>query len=132
MAIRERQSVAAMVIAERFGPFAESHPEMWTQRTFLLIVGKVYEHLVLCKKISPKEFIDLTRTLVENCKVDAKRQEGASTQKSERGGHSASQSPGLGGVVDGLEQLVRQIYGTNLQSGETIAPPSAPGMTTTD
>ena len=79
LAMRERQSAAALVIAEHFGPFIESHPELWAYRTFLLIVGKVYEHLVLCDEISPKEFVDLTKTLVESCKIDAKDQ-GAAAQ----------------------------------------------------
>jgi hypothetical protein len=120
MAMREGQSVASMVIAERFGPFAESQPELWTKRTFLLIVGKVYEHLVLRKKISPKEFLDLTRTLAENCKVDAKLQETSSTPKSGRSGYGPGQDLGEKNAVDKLEQIVRQLYGTNLQSGEAL------------
>ncbi len=120
LAMRERQSVAASVITERLGPFVESHPELWAHRTFLLIVGKVYEHLVLCKGISPKEFVDLTKTLAESCKIDA---------KNESGDKKSVQNLGLGGVVDGLEEMVRQIYGTNLQGTGTNSPPSEPAIT---
>ncbi len=129
LAIRERQSVAATVIAERFGPFAESHPERWAHRVFLLIVGKVYEHLVLRKKISPKEFIELTKTLVESCKMDGKQNEASPKQKHDRREDEAANGPALSGVVEGLEQIVRQLYGTNLQSGETVVSPAPPPVT---
>jgi|CXWL01.1.fsa_nt_gi hypothetical protein len=120
LAMRERQSAMSRVLTRQLGPITKTHPELWAHRTFLLIVGKVYEHLVLCEAISPKELLDLTKTLVESCKIDAKGQETTAH-------HSEP-----GGVVDGLERMVRQVYGTNLQSGETTVPPSEKAITKTD
>ena len=77
----------------------------------------------------PKDLIDLTKTLAENCKVDAKRHEGPATKKNEPFHDRGAQSQALGGVVDGLEEIVRQLYGTNLQSGETVVSPAPPPVT---
>lgn len=115
LAMRERQSWAASMINFHFGAFKDSKPELWTHRTFMLIVAKVYEHLVLCEAISPKEFLELARTLGESNKSTP-------TGKDLHGAkESGSADSNLGGVVAGLEEMVRQIYGTNLQMEEPKA-----------
>ncbi len=114
LSMRERQSAAAAIIAKKFGWFAESQPKLWSQRTFLLIVAKAYEYLVLCEKISPRELVELTRTLVEYNKVDAGKN------------RNPPHKPNGGSVVDELEEIVRRIYGANLQCGDSGGPTNRP------
>ena len=122
-AVRRRQSTVASAIAQHLRPITEIHPELWMHHTFLLIVRKVYEYVVLCEDISPKDFLDLTRTLVEGCKVDAKYQQSVTPER-EPGEGRMMQESGVGCVENGLEQLVRQIYGANLHDEQPGAPPT--------
>ena len=120
VAMRERQSWAASMINHHFGAFKDSSPELWTNRTFLLIVAKVYEHLVLCKKISPKDFLELTKTLGESCKSTPRRTHGTGAK-----GRNSTPESNFGGVVAGLQEMVRQIYGANLQTAEAESSPNS-------
>ncbi len=120
-AVREKQSWAASMINRHFGPFKKSHPELWVQRTFMLIVLKLYERLVLGDAISCKEFAELTKTLVDGSKNELT--EGAGKQA------ASDRNSNLDGVVTGLENMVRQIYGTNLQTAEPGALPSSMPIT---
>jgi len=120
-AMHERQSWAASVINAHFGQYKDSHPDLWVHRTFMLIVTRVYERLVLCEDISAKEFVDLTKTLVEGYKnkLDEREEEKDESDASSK----------LGGVVAGLEEMVRQIYGTNLQTADPGPLPSSSAIT---
>jgi hypothetical protein len=121
LALHERQSWAASMINLHFGEFKDSKPELWTHRTFMLIVAKLYEHLVLCEKISAKEFVALTKTLAQSGKSRPVGRGGEETE--------STTDSNLGGVVAGLEDMVRQIYGTNLQSADPSALPSSTPIT---
>jgi hypothetical protein len=105
--VRSDQYFAAKVIDELFGPFTKDHPELWAKRTYLMIVAKVYEHLVLHEEIAPKEMVELTKAFTESCKVDL----GESQDDLSKGGN----------VLDSLRGIVRQVYGANLHQDEARA-----------
>lgn len=102
--VRNDQFFAARVIHELFGPFTKDHPELWAKRTYLMIVAKVYEYLVLHQDVTPKEIVELTKAFAESCKVDV--------------GEGQDDPAKAGNVVDCLRGIVRQVYGVNLHHDE--------------
>jgi hypothetical protein len=112
---RENQCTFARRLAEVFGPFLQIHPELWTHRTFLLIVAKIYNHLVGIEKIVPKEMMELTKALVEQCKVLAKVSRPQGDDESPVNG---ARSPDGNQLAETLDKLVREIYGANVQASD--------------
>ena len=111
--VRETQSFAASVISMIFGPFAESQPRLWTSRTFLLLVVKVYERLVIDnEQFTPKDFQEIARTLVEITKADVLQ--GRRGTLGAVGNKLDAESAEA--LADNLKQIVRGIYGTNLHA----------------
>lgn len=99
--VRRRQKYIARILAKTFGPFAKSPPELWQQRTYLMMVGMTYERLATTSKEVPTaELMRLAKLL-----------SGIDRGEQKRGGNhrAPNNAPSLS-----LPDAVREIYGTNL------------------
>lgn len=105
--VRKDQLFAIGVIEKIFGGLAEADPGLWVERTFLTMVVKVYEYLVMHQDITPREMIDLAKAFTENCKLD---------RASRGGGLTTLQGRKL---LDGLEEAIQRLYGVNLPCDQT-------------
>lgn len=108
----EANSWHGPIVAGHFGKPSETPPEFWGHRTVLLIILKVYEHVLRIKEIHPKEMGDLLKSLATNLKCDVNQ------LRSKLRDPTQSQP-----VTDGetqqftrqLEQVVDEVYGVKLQ-----------------
>jgi hypothetical protein len=113
---RLRQRSVAAILEATFGPHADSNPDLWERRAYLMLVGMVYERLS-CREadLETDELVRLAKVLAENRRVDVRaRQTGATEECSEAAAHN-------GRLPDRFGDVVRQVYGTNFQmpSSET-------------
>jgi len=108
---RRRQVSVAEILEKTFGLFAESKPELWERRAYLMLVGQVYERLATNEdELSTDELIKLGKALAENRRVEARRRDGA-----DDGTEDDNRSAKPGEMPESLAESVRQIYGTTLQ-----------------
>ncbi len=108
---RRRQVSVAEILEKTFGLFAESKPELWERRAYLMLVGQVYERLATNEdELSTDELIKLGKALAENRRVEARRRDGT-----DDGTEDDNRSVKPGEMPESLAESVRQIYGTTLQ-----------------
>ena len=106
-----RQASVAAILDQTLGHFAKSGPCLWERRAYLMLVGLVYERLATNKKeISTDDLVLLAKVLAENRRAEARAQDN----------HRLSETPeslqsSTGKLPDHLADVVRQVYGTNLQ-----------------
>ncbi len=107
---RRRQVSVAEILDNTFGRFAESKPELWEHRAYLMLVGQVYERLATSEdELSTDELIKLGKALAENRRVDARVRDDADGKTED---DNCSVKPGE--MPESLAKSVRQIYGTDL------------------
>lgn len=119
--VHETQFFAGALISRIFGPFADSQPELWTRRTFLLLVAKVYERLVIDKQqLTSKDFHEIAKTLVEITRADVNpRKRNAPRNAGTRIDEGSTEA-----LAEELARIVREIYGVNADttgSGKNLA-----------
>ncbi len=102
-------SVAA-ILEETFGAPAKCSPELWEQRTYLMLVGLVYERLATNEsEIPTDELVALAKILAENRRAAA-RSPGSKTPSATDTQDVASN----GQLPPRLRSAVRQLYGADL------------------
>ena len=106
-----RQASVAAILDQTLGHFAKSDPGLWERRAYLMLMGLVYERLATNEEeISTDDLVTLAKVLAENRRAEARAQ----------GNHRLSETPeslrsSTGKLPDHLADVVRQVYGTNLQ-----------------
>ena len=108
---RRRQASVAALLDQTFGQWAECNPDLWERRAYLMLVGLVYERLATNEKELPtEELVTLAKILAENRRADSRVRDNHRAQKTD-----GASSPGTGELPDRFGDIVRQVYGTNLQ-----------------
>jgi hypothetical protein len=106
-AFRRRQASVAAILDGTFGRLAESHPDLWERRAYLMLMGTVYERLAAGPEDIPTdELIALAKALAENRRVEARSRD-AKTDP------DAAGVRGGGDLPERFGGIVRQLYGTN-------------------
>lgn len=109
---RRRQASVAAILDETFGQLARCSPDLWERRAYLMLVGLVYERLATNEvEISTDELIALAKALAENRRAEARVSQAQRAETAEE-----TSDPGTGELPDRFTDVVRQIYGTNLQT----------------
>jgi hypothetical protein len=117
---RHRQASVAALLDQTFGRFADSSPDMWERRAYLMLVGLVYERLATNEDELPTdEIVTLAKVLAENRR--AEKRVGDAKPPARR---DASTSPD-GALPTAFTRLVQQVYGTDLTPSD--APPQPHG-----
>jgi len=108
---RRRQASVSAILDQTFGRFAESDPALWDRRTYLMLVGVVYERLATDEAELPTdELIALAKLLAESRRADS--------QSRAREAANAATAPSVsanGPLPDSFGDVVRQIYGTDVE-----------------
>ncbi len=108
---RRRQASVAAILDQTLGHFAKSNPELWDRRAYLMLVGLVYERLATNEdEISTDDLVTLSKVLAENRRAQARAKDNHHPSE----GGQPLESP-TGDIPDNLADIVRQVYGTNLQ-----------------
>ena len=63
---RLRQATVAEILDQTLGKFAQSRPDLWERRAYLLLVGLVYEQLSNIEEISLDELTAFAKILAES------------------------------------------------------------------
>ncbi len=120
VAFRQRQASVAAILDETFGRLAESDPELWERRAYLMLMGTVYERLAGgSADIPTDELIALAKALAENRRVEAR-------SRDEKNESASPTTPTNGVLPDRFGDIVRQIYGTNYSTPGSKAVESRP------
>ena len=108
----QRQASVAVILDQTFGQLAKCDPDLWERRTYLMLVGLVYERLATSENELPtEELVTLAKVLAENRRAQARARDGKPT-----GDASEPSKPPTGALPDRFGEIVRQVYGANLQS----------------
>lgn len=108
---RRRQASVGAILERTFGRFAESNPELWERRAYLLLVGMTYARLATGEDdVSTDELVKLAKALAENRKVEARSREREELRR-ERGSDDPARP-----LPEHFGALVRRVYGTNFHS----------------
>ncbi|MFQ5592372.1 MAG: hypothetical protein ACE5HE_14525 [Phycisphaerae bacterium] len=116
---RTRQMSIASILDATFGPLAQSNPELWDRRAYLMLVGLVYDRLASAEEELPSaEIIALAKVLSEARRAEARARD------HQRAGESkdAATTP-LGPLPQSFADVVRQVYGTNFHDPEECRAP---------
>ncbi len=108
---RHRQASISAILDAMFGDLANQEPKNWDQRTYLLIVGMIYERLATDEaEIETSELVALAKILSECRRADT----GAVKQEQKEDAEPSPDSTGnsLPGKFDGV---VHDIYGAGYQ-----------------
>ena len=113
---RLRQASVSAILDATFGAWAESNPELWERRAYLLLVGLVYERLATNEdEVSTDELIKLGKALAENRRADARTRK----SRADDDGHSdatddKSDPDSNGKLPTRFADLIRQVYGAKV------------------
>lgn len=120
--LRQGQAMASTFVAKSLALLTKSHPELWINDDFLLILGMAYEHLALGRAAAPGEYFRLTKALVDSGRLDSpdRKAEKQERKPSEEESLRKSNKEELGAEV---KRLMRQVYGVDLQFNNEDAPP---------
>lgn len=111
IAHRRRQASVSAILSETFGRFAESSPDLWDRRAYLMLVGLVYERLATNEdELSTKELVTLSKVLAESRRAEAQSHKRALGDEDSRDNTSPSDE-----LPEHFAETVRQVYGTNFQ-----------------
>jgi hypothetical protein len=114
---RERQSSTASVLVDVLGPLTDAAPQLWSQRTFLLLVMKIYERLMMDEgQLTSKEMQEIARSLEGLARAASRRSPGRSPH--------AEPELSAESIVGRMGAAVRDVYGTQFH-GAGVEP--APG-----
>lgn len=112
---RQRQASVAAILDQTFGRLAQCSPDLWERRAYLMLVGLVYDRLATNEEeISTDELIALAKVLAENRRAEARMSEAHRAQTADETSESRP-----GELPDRFGDVVRQVYGTNLQIPDT-------------
>ena len=112
---RRRQASVAAILDQTFGRFADSGPELWERRAYLMLVGLVYERLAVNEdEISTDELVTLAKVLAENRRAEARSRLDLPSD-----GPVEPTTPPIGELPDRFADVVRQVYGTKLDAAES-------------
>ena len=106
---RQRQASIAAILEATFGRFAESAPDLWDRRAYLLMVGLVYERLAAeQQEVTTDELVALSRML-------QRKPAAASSKDADRNGAAAASAGARSSDrFSGFAEAVRAVYGTSL------------------
>jgi hypothetical protein len=111
LAHRRRQASVAAILDRTFGQLAKCSPNLWERRAYLMLIGLVYERLATNEEeISTDELVSLAKVLAENRRAEARLREHPQPTDS-----AEPASPPTGELPERFTDVVRQVYGTNLQ-----------------
>lgn len=107
---RQRQALVGELIDAAFGRFAESNPELWERRAYLMLIGIVYERLIaLGEEVSTDELAKLAKTL----RPSSVAQRSAAGTRVAQGNGRAESGDGRSSLPQHFSEIVRQVYGTS-------------------
>ena len=107
---RRRQESVAKILNRTFGQFAQSHPDLWGRRAFLMLVGVMYQWLEANEKeVSTEELVALSKMLAEQRRAEAQSARDSNEEE-------ALAVKGEGELPENFGEAVKQIYGTNFQA----------------
>lgn len=110
---RKRQVSVGSILDAVFGPLGKCAPELWERRTYLMLVGLVYERLATSEvELPTKELVSLAKVLAENRRVETRVREADEKTETE---DAPTADPGA--LPPRFGEIVRQLYGTNFQQG---------------
>ena len=114
---RRRQASVAVILSETFGRFAETNPDLWDRRAYLMLVGLVYERLATNEdELSTEDLVTLSKILAENRRAEAQsRKKNAADDDSQDNSSPSEELP------EHFADTVRQVYGTNFQMPDRSA-----------
>ncbi len=117
IAHRRRQASVGAILNETFGRFAESSPNLWDRRAYLMLVGIVYERLATNEdELSTEDLVTLSKVLAESRRAEAQSRKRALGDEDSRDNTSPSDE-----LPEHFADTVRQVYGTNFQMPERTA-----------
>lgn len=107
----ERLQTILDILDGTFGKWADSKPDLWDRRAYLLLVGLVYERLATDVELSTDELVRLAKALADNRRVDARSEK----EIVEAGAGGASENADAHGCLPNrLADAVRQVYGASV------------------
>ncbi len=108
---RARQASVSSILDATFGDLAQSSPDLWDRRAYLMLVGLVYERLATNEsEIPTDELVALAKVLAEGRRADAR------TKEPNRPPDRENVEPTSDAPLPGhLSRIIRQVYGANLQ-----------------
>jgi len=105
---RIRQNCCASLLESIFGPFGQTQPELWDQRTYLLLVAMVYEYLSTHKGVPTKDLVLLAKTLSTARPIAARK--GLAVKD-----HGITISADrFKALPEHVRNVIQQIYGVNV------------------
>lgn len=108
---RARQASVSSILDDTFGDLAQSNPDLWDRRAYLMLVGLVYERLATNEsEIPTDELVALAKVLAEGRRADARTKESSRPPDCEKVA-PASDTP----LPGHFSRIIRQVYGANLQ-----------------
>ena len=127
---RERQVSVSSILDAAFGSLGKCNPDLWERRTYLMVVGMVYDRLAASEdEISTADLVALAKVLAEQRRSAARdRTDGRVVGNGDGPADPGAENPVRDGrLPDRFGDIVRQLYGTNLPSrtvrrGETDPP----------
>jgi len=112
---RLRQEKIAGILEKVFGPFADSNPDLWEHRAYLMLIGTVHNYLAFGGDgISAKELTDLAKVLSDNRGTS---KTGGARKDPRTGGSSAPEEDD----PRPLSELVQEVYGTKIEEPAVVA-----------
>jgi hypothetical protein len=101
---RKKQAEIHEALNKVFGPFEESDPRKWKERTFLHLVGLVYTRLSASVSPIPTDELGVLAKLLAEERLPAGKPGRASSNRA-----SGGQNPPT------FAEIVRQVYGVSIQ-----------------
>lgn len=109
---RARQTSVASILDATFGKLAQCSPDLWGYRAYLMLIGLVYDRLASNEEdISTAELVALAKVIAENRRLEVRLRETAGEAKTDPPPTRPDQP-----LPECLQDVVRQVYGTNLQT----------------
>jgi hypothetical protein len=109
---RARQASVASILDATFGKLAQCSPDLWGYRAYLMLIGLVYDRLAANEEgISTTELVALAKVIAENRRLEVRLREAADEAKADSSPTRSDQP-----LPQCLQDVVRQVYGTNLQT----------------
>lgn len=127
---RKRQESVSSILDAAFGSLGKCNPDLWERRTYLMVVGMVYDRLAASEdEISTGDLVALAKVLAEQRRSAARnRTEGKVVENGDGSPDRGAANPVRDGrLPERFGDVVRQLYGTNLPThtdgrGETDPP----------
>lgn len=120
---RRRQASVSVILDRTFGKLAESNPDLWDRRAYLMLVGVIYERLATGEADMPtEELIALAKVLAESRRAEGRTRAAHQTEAGTSANEPGAPPVGNGRLPDTFGEVVRQIYGAALSDREYDRP----------